>query len=174
MQDALNKASQGRTTITIAHRLSTIKDAGCIYVMADGLVLEQGTHDELLARPDGAYTSLVGAQKLREQRPTTDDDDAASPSSPVETAPVSLAEVESKSHEYEEDVSVPLEKPLGRAMTEQSNISGPKGKSSALQKDEDYGMVYLFQRMGRINREHKNLYILGTMFAIRKSFPFLV
>ncbi|KAF9510735.1 hypothetical protein BS47DRAFT_1251322, partial [Hydnum rufescens UP504] len=49
VQDALNKASQGRTTITIAHRLSTIKDAGCIYVMGDGLVLEQGTHDELLA-----------------------------------------------------------------------------------------------------------------------------
>ncbi|KAF9230695.1 P-loop containing nucleoside triphosphate hydrolase protein, partial [Melanogaster broomeanus] len=42
VQDALDKAAAGRTTITIAHRLSTIKDADCIYVMGDGLVLEQG------------------------------------------------------------------------------------------------------------------------------------
>ncbi|KAF9242528.1 P-loop containing nucleoside triphosphate hydrolase protein [Melanogaster broomeanus] len=48
VQDALDKAAAGRTTITIAHRLSTIKDADCIYVMGDGIVLEQGTHAKLL------------------------------------------------------------------------------------------------------------------------------
>lgn len=167
MQDALNKASQGRTTITIAHRLSTIKDAGCIYVMADGLVIEQGTHYELLARPEGAYTHLVGAQKLRDQRPGRDDDDFASPSSPVESALVSLAEVEPT---YGEDDPVKTEKetPLGRVLTDYSNTSGQKDKGSAPYQEQEYGMVYLFQRMGRVNREHKNLYIMGGIFSIRK------
>lgn len=64
VQDALNKASQGRTTITVAHRLSTIKDADNIVVMGKGEILEQGSHNDLLNRPDGAYASLVEAQKI--------------------------------------------------------------------------------------------------------------
>ena len=47
----------------IAHHLSTIKDADVIYVMGDGLVLESGTHDNLL-KADRAYAHLVQAQKL--------------------------------------------------------------------------------------------------------------
>ncbi|KAG1772443.1 P-loop containing nucleoside triphosphate hydrolase protein [Suillus occidentalis] len=68
VQDALDKAAAGRTTITVAHRLSTIKDADRIFVMGDGLVLEQGTHNELLADENGPYARLVQAQKLRESR----------------------------------------------------------------------------------------------------------
>ncbi|KAF6764137.1 multidrug resistance protein 1 [Ephemerocybe angulata] len=67
VQDALDKASAGRTTITIAHRLSTIKGADVIYVMGDGLVLEQGTHNDLLAK-QGSYAALVQAQKLPQAR----------------------------------------------------------------------------------------------------------
>ena len=67
MQNALDKAAAGRTMTTIAHRLSTIKEADCIYVMGDGLVLESGTHDEpVLRNENGAYVRLVSAQKLRE------------------------------------------------------------------------------------------------------------
>ncbi|OJJ31256.1 hypothetical protein ASPWEDRAFT_141408 [Aspergillus wentii DTO 134E9] len=63
VQEALNHVSKGRTTIAIAHRLSTIKDADSIAVMANGCVVEQGTHDELVAR-DGHYAKLVRAQDL--------------------------------------------------------------------------------------------------------------
>ena len=49
VQASLRTAMQGRTTIAIAHRLSTIKDADCIYVMGQGRVLQQGSHDELMA-----------------------------------------------------------------------------------------------------------------------------
>ncbi|TFK26115.1 P-loop containing nucleoside triphosphate hydrolase protein [Coprinopsis marcescibilis] len=65
VQDALDKAAAGRTTITIAHRLSTVKDADVIYVMGDGLVLEQGSHNQLL-EASGPYAHLVQAQQLRE------------------------------------------------------------------------------------------------------------
>ena len=63
VQDALDKAAAGRTTITIAHRLSTIKDADCIYVMGEGMVLEKGTHAELLADENSTYSRLVNAQR---------------------------------------------------------------------------------------------------------------
>ncbi|KNC51861.1 ABC transporter [Thecamonas trahens ATCC 50062] len=66
IQDALASAAVGRTTITIAHRLSTIVDVDQIVVLGDGCVLERGTHDELVARDDGAYAALWEEQQ-REQ-----------------------------------------------------------------------------------------------------------
>ena len=57
IQKSLQEMSQGRTTLTIAHRLSTIADADLIVVLENGVVVEQGTHDDLLSR-DGRYASL--------------------------------------------------------------------------------------------------------------------
>jgi hypothetical protein len=64
VQAALDKVSKDRTTIVIAHRLSTIKKADNIVVMGKGKVVEQGSHEDLLADSDGAYWALVNAQKL--------------------------------------------------------------------------------------------------------------
>ncbi|KAF2717196.1 leptomycin B resistance protein pmd1 [Polychaeton citri CBS 116435] len=66
VQKALSAASKGRTTIVIAHRLSTIRDADNIVVMADGDIIEQGTHNELVAK-DGEYAQLVEKQRISEQ-----------------------------------------------------------------------------------------------------------
>jgi ATP-binding cassette subfamily B protein len=59
IEHALHLLLEGRTAFIIAHRLSTIRDADLIVVLEHGLVVEQGTHDELLAR-DGLYLSLYG------------------------------------------------------------------------------------------------------------------
>ncbi|KAJ3280944.1 Multidrug resistance protein 1 [Borealophlyctis nickersoniae] len=63
VQEALDRAIEGRTTITIAHRLSTIQNADLIAVVKDGRVIEQGTHFELL-QLNGVYTELVKQQDL--------------------------------------------------------------------------------------------------------------
>lgn len=63
VQKALSAAAEGRTTIVIAHRLSTVRDADNIVVMADGVIVEQGTHDELIAK-HGHYAELVEKQQI--------------------------------------------------------------------------------------------------------------
>jgi ABC-type multidrug transport system fused ATPase/permease subunit len=59
--DALEKLMKGRTVLTIAHRLSTIRDADKIVVLKDGVVAEEGSHDQLLAR-GGVYAELYRIQ----------------------------------------------------------------------------------------------------------------
>ncbi len=61
VQAALKTLMRGRTTLVIAHRLSTVMDADMIHVIADGRVVESGTHGELLAR-NGAYAHLHAQQ----------------------------------------------------------------------------------------------------------------
>ncbi|OLY83004.1 Multidrug resistance protein 1A [Smittium mucronatum] len=66
VQDALDRSSKSRTTITVAHRLSTIKDSDVIYVCDKGCVVEYGTHEELVGR-NGAYSALVNAQTINSE-----------------------------------------------------------------------------------------------------------
>ncbi|KAH7338340.1 P-loop containing nucleoside triphosphate hydrolase protein [Rhizoctonia solani] len=61
VQEALEQASKGRTTISIAHRLSTIQNADIIHVVEDGRIIESGSHPELLALK-GRYVDLVKSQ----------------------------------------------------------------------------------------------------------------
>jgi ABC-type multidrug transport system fused ATPase/permease subunit len=61
VMEALQRLMQGRTVITIAHRLSTIRDADRIVVLKDGVVAEQGKHDELV-KLDGIYADLYRVQ----------------------------------------------------------------------------------------------------------------
>ena len=61
IQKAMDNLMKGRTSFVIAHRLSTIKDADLIFVMKDGDIIEQGTHEELLAQK-GFYADLYNSQ----------------------------------------------------------------------------------------------------------------
>lgn len=69
VQEALERMAEGRTTIAIAHRLATVRKADLICVMEAGRIVEQGTHEELLARA-GLYAKLAKLQ-------FRDDDDGA-------------------------------------------------------------------------------------------------
>ncbi|CEF59561.1 LP14331p [Strongyloides ratti] len=74
VQDALNKASKGRSTLIIAHRLATIRKADRIYVLDKGEVLETGTHNELLEL-NGTYTNYVNSQLIEDYNDDNDIDD---------------------------------------------------------------------------------------------------
>ncbi|KAG1825477.1 P-loop containing nucleoside triphosphate hydrolase protein [Suillus subaureus] len=151
VQNALDKAAAGRTTITIAHRLSTIKDADCILVMGGGLVLERGTHAELLADENGAYSRLVAAQSLREGHEGDDLD-----------AVISNDETD-------------LEKPRPEELLERKStirsigsdvVSQLKEEVRGRAPEEDYGLFYLMRRIAILHRKGLHRYLFGSLFAI--------
>ncbi|PSS33724.1 ABC transporter B family member 15 like [Actinidia chinensis var. chinensis] len=68
VQEALDKAAVGRTTIIIAHRLSTIRNADLIAVVHNGQVMETGSHNDLIQDENGLYSSLVRLQQTEKAR----------------------------------------------------------------------------------------------------------
>lgn len=64
VQDALDRASEGRTTVTIAHRLSTVRNSDNISFIQNGKVLERGRHDDLIRREGGFYRNLFELQNI--------------------------------------------------------------------------------------------------------------
>ena len=156
VQDALDKAAAGRTTITIAHRLSTIKHASIIYVMGDGFVLEAGTHDELLGSPNGHYARLVQAQKFRETEERDEQDFLLEDEEQTKGA---LA------HEYSKEALDEL--PLGRKKSGRSLSSElADQKSIALAAEEGtLGIFYIFRRFFILQSNVWKHYVVGAIFA---------
>jgi len=164
VQDALDKASAGRTTITIAHRLSTIKastiwnhDLACIthlhwqqnadviYVFGEGTVLEQGTHNDLLALPGGAYARLVQAQMLRD------------------SADIGIVEEGQNMRNNTKDETLFGSGSAGQALN--NDIMATKRE---LQPEEsgNVGMLGLMKRLAAENRDCWSLYGYGSIAAI--------
>ncbi|XP_027924732.1 putative ABC transporter B family member 8 [Vigna unguiculata] len=71
VQNALDQASMGRTTLVVAHKLSTIRNADLIAVVSGGRIIETGTHNELINRQNGHYANLA---KLQTQLSMDDQD----------------------------------------------------------------------------------------------------
>jgi len=176
VQDALNKASQGRTTITVAHRLSTIKDASCIYVMGDGGLIESGTHEQLLRAPYGAYAQLVNAQKLRDEeikaKMADNTEDAVTDTGELVSATAADDEVAQPLRDGGKSVDV--DEPLGRVVTSEGRSIASEVLSHRAHfrgtTEPEYGGVYLFKRMARINKDIMTTYIIGALAAIGEVF----
>uniref|UniRef100_H2ZPT0 Bile salt export pump n=1 Tax=Ciona savignyi TaxID=51511 RepID=H2ZPT0_CIOSA len=73
VQQALEKASAGRTTVVVAHRLSTIRSADKIFAFHEGQIMEEGSHEELLLIKDGVYSNLINMQAGRESEEHTEE-----------------------------------------------------------------------------------------------------
>ncbi|KZW01505.1 multidrug resistance protein 1 [Exidia glandulosa HHB12029] len=157
VQNALDKAAAGRTTITIAHRLSTIKNANQIFVVGGGEILEHGTDEELMNSANGAYARLVEAQRLRE---------AQAPTGDITPGEVEAAEpAEKTAAEIEADAQKEI--PLGRRTSSVGSVTSEVLKAKAADTEEkEYSIIYLFRRMGRLNKDQWKSYVIGAFCAV--------
>ena len=163
VQDALDKASKGRTTITIAHRLSTIRDADLILVMGGGEILEQGTHNQLLENETGPYALLVSAQKLAVNEAATANQEAdetvasgsdealalAGPDSPMSEKMVQLARATT-----------------GRSLASIAMEDYRKREEAEAGDGKPKFHWGLYWRLIKFNRGSRNKYIISTIASI--------
>ncbi|RMJ20281.1 hypothetical protein CDV36_000007 [Fusarium kuroshium] len=142
VQKALDRASKNRTTIVIAHKLATIRNADNIVVMSKGKIVEQGPHEDLVAKA-GVYANMVKTQDLSVEGKETDDDssgdEATNPVEPIQslvmhnTADNRLLE----SLKYREDFAL----------------------------HNDTGLVHTVTKLVQATTEIKNWYIFGAMMC---------
>ncbi|KAL7417152.1 ste6-like protein [Mrakia frigida] len=158
VQDALEKASKGRTTITIAHRLATIKDANNILVMGGGEVLEMGTHNDLL-ESGGAYATLVTAQQLAAavDKKSGEEDEGAHQDHDADPQGMSSADAR--------DFAANEKPALERSTTGKSSLSSQILKSkttgSSTAGNEVIGYPTIAKRFWKINNDCRMYYIVG-------------
>ncbi|CAN8072382.1 unnamed protein product [Agarophyton chilense] len=149
VQDALDKAAAGRTTITIAHRLSTIRNADNISCVRNGYVIERGPHETLVRNEQGFYRGLIELQriekaKIEEKKKiyTDDDDGDAQPLAATSALALSVSKTKGDSTTQAIDT------------VEEEEGKGP---------DIDKG---LFMRTLRMNSSEWLLIFIGTAGAV--------
>lgn len=151
VQEALDRASQGRTTIVIAHRLSTIKNAHSIVVMSEGEIIEQGSHTELLSL-DGYYASLVAAQEVSgsaDKESHTDSD-------------TQISQVDEKKLTIMEDGALDRQddpKELEKIQQESENIPG-------IREPKNSSILNYSRMLWRMSANEHSFLIIGVISAI--------
>lgn len=132
-----------------AHRLSTIKDADKIVVLSGGNVVEEGTHHDLLGNPDGAYSKLVNAQKLREEANEEFQEQEEDPEQLMAEEQQKLGDELKKSATTRSAASI--------ALSAKQNAKGSGHKN--------YGIASLFFRIGKLNSGQFKVYAVGACAA---------
>ena len=165
VQLALDRASEGRTTIVIAHRLSTIKDADNIIVMSEGRVVEEGTHNQLLSK-EGPYHQLVHAQEIAEVVGVKTDlsEDISEDSKGQDTV-----EIATEEHEKNEKIKIGMSStrvsdmlPIERVMSKPSMT----GSKAVEEPEVKYPLWALIKLILGLNRKEWILLASGFILSI--------
>lgn len=156
VQQALDNASRDRTTIVIAHKLATIRNADNIVVLSKGTIVEQGTHESLLARGE-AYSRLVKAQNLS----TSDHNDTDSDD-----------ESQAKDHkaEMEEDLTLAVTK---ASATEISALEARTDRDN-YDNHSQFGVISAFLKTAKATPElNTTFFILAVTSALGGKHAYL-
>ncbi|XP_065051580.1 ATP-dependent translocase ABCB1-like isoform X2 [Rhopilema esculentum] len=180
VQAALDKASQGRTTIIIAHRLSTVRNADLIVAVQDGAVAEQGTHDELIEKK-GVYYQLVMLQTLAEELDDEEKDNLSLLSEEDREQQIALKvmrQVSNLSQGSEEDIKEvkALERVLSRKLSHKGAKPAAKSQKEKEKKDEEVPEEEVempsVKRLMLLNSTEWPYLAIGSFFAaIVGAFP---
>ncbi len=84
VQETLERAAEGRTTIIIAHQLSTVRNADSISVFKDGKIVEEGTHNLLISIPNGPHKELVELQQITAKKTKKEEEEKDTDAIPID------------------------------------------------------------------------------------------
>ncbi|CRG87735.1 Multidrug resistance protein 1 [Talaromyces islandicus] len=155
VQQALDNASKGRTTVVIAHRLSTIRNADNIIVMQAGEVMEQGTHSVLLAQ-NGIYADLVQKQQVVDS-----DGDAGSESESDEKVQIQRAESRTNPNVGEKGAG--------------NSATSIEGEGDLAKKNEPKPSLWLAMKVIlKLNHQERWLLLGGMVMAFFAGFTLLL
>ncbi|KAJ3019962.1 GTPase-activating protein [Thoreauomyces humboldtii] len=166
VQDALDRAAKGRTTIVIAHRLSTIRGAHKIVVMDQGRIIEVGNHHSLLALENGFYKRLVDAQQISAKKEAQEESKAR------KTDPDAIAIDPIAAAEAAEVEAASTAPGLARTMSVRSKASSHRlsgDPKTAIKEQEGtnvWGTLHIFNRLLKLNRTETHYILLGLLGAI--------
>ncbi|XP_074122734.1 ATP-dependent translocase ABCB1 isoform X4 [Sminthopsis crassicaudata] len=152
VQVALDKAREGRTTIVIAHRLSTIRNADVIAGFEDGVIVEQGNHDELM-KQEGVYFKLVTMQTTGNQIESESDSDELK--NEINTSEPTTKGFESRS----------LRRRSSRLSVKKTQTLEKKTTEEEKKLDENVPQVS-FLRILKMNKTEWPYFVVGTFCAI--------
>lgn len=148
VQDALDKAKVGRTTLIIAHRLTTIRNADLIVGFKDGTVMEQGTHDELIGIK-GIYYELYTRQTYGKKE---------------KVALESINETESEESESEdEDVDEIIEAKKGKSEMKEADKKAKKFSVQRLREKEFNKPFHLEKKLLHVQKPELCWNIIGSL-----------
>ncbi|CAF3586174.1 unnamed protein product [Adineta steineri] len=133
VQDALDNAKQGRTTIVVAHRLSTIRNADIIIGLNDGQIVEYGTHDELMENK-GLYYGLVNKQAADKHYESSSETDTKEEAKIKQSYTRTLSSIDNKTRELNECIE---EKEIDDTATSSFDDS--------MEKKEKFHLLLMFQ-----------------------------
>ncbi|TKC53901.1 hypothetical protein EI555_010025, partial [Monodon monoceros] len=146
VQAALDKAREGRTTVVIAHRLSTIRNADVIAGFEDGVIVEQGSHKELMKK-EGVYFRLVNMQTLGSQ----------------------IQPEEFKVARTDENPAMGLARPIVRSSFHKSLRNSRKYQNAfdveTIELDETVPSVS-FMKILKLNKTEWPYFVVGTLCAV--------
>ncbi|XP_021243281.1 ATP-binding cassette sub-family B member 5 isoform X2 [Numida meleagris] len=171
VQAALDKARTGRTTIVIAHRLSTIRTADTIAAFEKGIVVEQGTHSELMLQK-GVYYSLVmqqsGSNNVQDDGTSEEDEETEVEEYEEDDRNSSVEKLNLKDH-FEEPVITGRSSIRRRSSRYKSKRSSSKKKSSKKKKkkelEEENLPVVSYSRILALNKPEWLYVLMGVIAA---------
>ncbi|XP_019388295.1 PREDICTED: phosphatidylcholine translocator ABCB4-like [Crocodylus porosus] len=152
VQAALDKAQKGRTTIVIAHRLSTVQNADLIAAFEDGVVTEQGSHNELMER-NGVYCKLVNMQTVETEVQSDEEEDVLS------------VKKNFKEMMLKESLSNGLIRRSTRKSIKKTRVQNNGFDVKAVQPEEDIPPVS-FLKIMKLNKAEWPYFVVGTLCAV--------
>ncbi|KAL8165139.1 UNVERIFIED_CONTAM: Multidrug resistance protein 1, partial [Gekko kuhli] len=153
VQAALDKAREGRTTIVIAHRLSTVRNADLIAAFEDGIITEQGTHNELMKKK-GVYFKLVNMQSIETEVQSEEVDESELSGTKSTSGEASKAAVFNG-----------LRRRSTRRSTKKSEAEDEDLEVQTVQPEENLPSVS-FLKIMKLNKSEWPYFLVGTLSAI--------